>query len=74
MVTYYSQRASRGLLMLTEATPVSITGHGYPCTPGLHTPEQVRGRLCASARQHSSPPAVLAPSWRRLYRLSVAAV
>ena len=27
--------------MITEATPVCVEGHGYPCTPGIHTPEQV---------------------------------
>jgi N-ethylmaleimide reductase len=40
MVTYYSQRASAGLI-ITEGTQPSIVGQGYPDTPGLHTPEQV---------------------------------
>jgi N-ethylmaleimide reductase len=39
---YYRQRASAGLI-LTEATPVCAEGHGYPRTPGIHTPEQVAG-------------------------------
>ena len=26
--------------MISEATPVCAEGHGYPCTPGIHTPEQ----------------------------------
>src|SRR3546814_16865413 len=38
---YYAQRASAGLL-ITEATPVSEMGHGYPATPGIHTKEQAR--------------------------------
>ncbi len=39
---YYRQRASAGLI-LTEATPVCAEGHGYPRTPGIHTPEQTKG-------------------------------
>lgn len=39
---YYRQRASAGLI-LTEATPICAEGHGYPRTPGIHTPEQILG-------------------------------
>lgn len=39
---YYQQRASAGLI-ITEATPISAMGHGYPATPGIHTPAQVEG-------------------------------
>lgn len=41
-VEYYAQRASAGLIV-TEATPISDMGHGYPATPGVHTQEQVAG-------------------------------
>jgi N-ethylmaleimide reductase len=40
MATYYSQRASAGLIV-TEGIQPSPVGQGYPDTPGLHTPEQV---------------------------------
>ncbi|MBM0744427.1 alkene reductase [Phormidium sp. CLA17] len=40
--TYYAQRASAGLL-ITEATQVTPYGQGYPATPGIHSPEQVKG-------------------------------
>jgi N-ethylmaleimide reductase len=40
--TYYSQRASAGLIV-TEATQISPMGKGYFNTPGIHSPEQVRG-------------------------------
>ncbi|MBW8315551.1 MAG: hypothetical protein K0M73_11830, partial [Hydrogenophaga sp.] len=30
-------------LILTEASPVCAEGHGYPRTPGIHTPEQIAG-------------------------------
>jgi N-ethylmaleimide reductase len=31
--TYYAQRASAGLI-ITEGTPPSVIGQGYPDTPG----------------------------------------
>ena len=41
-VTYYKQRASAGLI-ITEATPITAQGIGYPLTPGIYTEEQVSG-------------------------------
>jgi N-ethylmaleimide reductase len=41
-VTYYAQRAGAGLI-ITEATPISDMGHGYPATPGIHTEAQIAG-------------------------------
>ncbi|EFN55195.1 hypothetical protein CHLNCDRAFT_52565 [Chlorella variabilis] len=38
---YYSQRASPGGLLITEATCISDRAHGYPCTPGIYTQEQI---------------------------------
>lgn len=34
MVEYYSQRASKGGLIISEVTPVSIGGYGYAGAPG----------------------------------------
>src|SRR6202041_735102 len=46
---YYGQRASAGL-NITEATAISVQGHGYPQMPGIHSAEQVEGwRLVTSA-------------------------
>lgn len=42
-VEYYAQRTTLGGLLITEATPVSWQGHGHPCVPGIHTPQQVAG-------------------------------
>ncbi|MFF7201163.1 alkene reductase [Streptomyces sp. NPDC008141] len=39
-VEYYSQRAGAGLI-ITEGIQPSVTGQGYPDTPGLHSDEQV---------------------------------
>ena len=38
---YYSQRASKGGLLFTEATGVSDTAQGFPETPGIWTKEHV---------------------------------
>ncbi|GFQ00584.1 12-oxophytodienoate reductase 1 [Phtheirospermum japonicum] len=40
-ILYYSQRASKGGLLIAEATGVSDTAQGYPHTPGIWTNEQV---------------------------------
>ncbi|WOK97388.1 12-oxophytodienoate reductase 5 [Canna indica] len=40
-ILYYSQRATKGGLLITEATGVSDTAQGYPETPGVWTKEQV---------------------------------
>lgn len=42
MARYYEQRAGAGLI-ISEATQISTMGIGYPCTPGIHTTEQVQG-------------------------------
>jgi len=39
-VTYYSQRASAGLI-ITEGTQPSPAGQGYPRTPGIDSAEQI---------------------------------
>ena len=40
--TYYSQRASAGLIV-TEATQISPMGKGYMNTPGIHSPNRCKG-------------------------------
>ncbi|XP_006655911.2 12-oxophytodienoate reductase 1 [Oryza brachyantha] len=40
-VLYYSQRATRGGLLIAEATDISPTAQGYPETPGIYTRQQV---------------------------------
>lgn len=41
--TYYGQRATRGGLIIAEATQISRQGQGYPQTPGIYTADQVAG-------------------------------
>jgi N-ethylmaleimide reductase len=49
---YYAQRASAGLI-ITEATAISVNGHGYPQMPGIHTPEQIAGWRPVSRAVHA---------------------
>src|SRR5712675_3717180 len=43
MLEYYTQRASEGGLIVSEATPISIAGGGWFGAPGLYSDEQVAG-------------------------------
>src|SRR5260370_18157828 len=43
MLEYYSQRASRGGLIVSEGTSISISGGGWFGAPGLYSDEQVAG-------------------------------
>ncbi|KAL9647316.1 hypothetical protein ABK040_011683 [Willaertia magna] len=40
---YYSQRATEGGLLITEASQINPQGQGYPFTPGIFTKEQIEG-------------------------------
>ena len=43
MVKYYTQRASDGGLIVSEASPVSIRGNGYAGAPGIYSDSQIAG-------------------------------
>ena len=43
MLEYYSQRASDGGLIVSEATSISVAGGGWFAAPGLYSDEQVAG-------------------------------
>ena len=62
MAEYYRQRASAGLI-LTEATPICAEGHGYPRTPGIHTPEQVAGWKQVTAAVHGAGGRIALQLW-----------
>ncbi len=49
---YYGQRASAGL-NITEATAISVQGHGYPNMPGIHSAEQIAGWRLVTAAVHA---------------------
>jgi len=54
MATYYTQRASAGLI-ISEATPISSQGIGYPDIPCIYTAEQVDGwkKTTAAVHEHN---------------------
>src|SRR6201988_1058266 len=43
MVEYYTQRASKGGLIISEARPLSIRGYGYAAAPGIYSDPQIAG-------------------------------
>lgn len=51
--TYYSQRASAGLI-ITEATQISQQGQGYPNTPGIYSKKQIAAwkKICDSVHKN----------------------
>lgn len=52
MAEHYGQRATRGGLLISEATDVAETGRGYPDTPGAFSAEQAAGWRVVSDRVH----------------------
>ncbi|KAJ5611591.1 hypothetical protein N7528_008696 [Penicillium herquei] len=62
-VEYYSQRASDGGLMLTEATPISRLAAGYPGVPGIFTASQIAGWKKVTDAVHAKGGLILCQLW-----------
>lgn len=62
MAEYYVQRASAGLI-ISEATPVSPFGHGYPNTPGIYTARQVAGWRRVTDAVHQAGGRIVLQLW-----------
>lgn len=60
---YYGQRASKGGLLITEATQISLQGKGYPAAPGIHSQEQVEGWKLTTAAVHAKGGFVFLQLW-----------
>jgi N-ethylmaleimide reductase len=60
--TYYTQRASAGLL-ITEGAQVSPQGVGYVRTPGIHSADQVAGWTRVTAAVHAAGGKIFAQLW-----------
>jgi N-ethylmaleimide reductase len=60
--TYYSQRASAGLL-ISEATQVSRQGQGYQDTPGIYSQAQVEGWRKVTEAVHAKGGRILLQLW-----------
>jgi len=59
---YYARRAAAGLI-LTEATIIRPDGQGYPDTPGIYTPEQVRGWQAVTKAVHDAGGRIFLQLW-----------
>ncbi len=59
---YYQQRASAGLI-ISEATQVSKQGQGYLWTPGIYSPEQVKGWKRVTDAVHSRGGKIFVQLW-----------
>lgn len=62
MATYYSQRASAGLI-ISEGTQISRQGQGYAWTPGIYTPAQVDGWRTVTDAVHAQGGVIFAQLW-----------
>lgn len=71
-VTYYSQRASAGLIM-TEATAISHQGQGYSDVPGLYGAGQLRGWRRVTDAVHEAGGTIAVQLWH-VGRISHAAL
>jgi N-ethylmaleimide reductase len=61
-VKYYEQRASAGLI-ITEATPISPMGHGYPLLPGIYTDAQIAGWKKVTEAVHAKGGKIVIQLW-----------
>jgi len=62
MATYYAQRAGAGLIV-SEGTQISPQGQGYAWTPGIHSPEQVKGWRQVTDAVHAAGGRIYAQLW-----------
>ncbi|PWY76082.1 12-oxophytodienoate reductase [Aspergillus sclerotioniger CBS 115572] len=63
MAEYYSQRASPGGLLITEATPISRYAAGYPGVPGIFTPSQIASWKTITSAVHSKGGLMISQLW-----------
>lgn len=62
MVTYYTQRASAGLI-IAEGSPVSREGQGYLYNPGIFLPEQIEGWRRVTESVHQAGGKIILQLW-----------
>lgn len=63
MAEYYSQRASDGGLIISEATPISITARGWLGAPGLYSDQQVAGWKKIVDAVHAKGSRIISQLW-----------
>ncbi len=62
MQRYYCQRASAGLI-ITEATPISTQGVGYPAIPGIYNDVQIKAWKKITEAVHSKGGRIFLQLW-----------
>ncbi|WP_119679332.1 alkene reductase [Indioceanicola profundi] len=60
---YYGQRASKGGLIIAEATDVSEQARGYPGAPGIYSDEQVEGWRQVTDAVHAKGGLIVLQVW-----------
>ncbi len=60
---YYGQRASRGGLIITEATDISAEARGYPGAPGIYSDDQVQGWREVTDAVHAKGGVIFVQIW-----------
>lgn len=63
LVEYYSQRATKGGLQLTEATDISRVASGYPGVPGVFTDSQLAGWKRVTDAVHGKGGSIICQLW-----------
>ncbi|CAG9202340.1 hypothetical protein PSP6_210180 [Paraburkholderia tropica] len=63
MVDYYTQRASSGGLLISDATAVSPLGIAYVDAPGIYTEEQVKGWKRVTDAVHAKGARIFLQMW-----------
>ena len=62
IATYYGQRAGAGLI-ISEATDVEQSSHGYARTPGIHSEAQMRGWRLVTDEVHRQGGTIFMQLW-----------
>ena len=60
---YYGQRASKGGLIIAEASQVVPEGQGVPASPGIHSAEQVSGWQAVTDAVHAKGGLIFLQLW-----------
>src|ERR1700692_2684194 len=63
MGEYYTQRASDGGLIISEATTISVTGRGWLGAPGLYSDQQIEGWSKIVKAVHAKGGRIFAQLW-----------
>ncbi len=63
MLEYYTQRASAGGLIISEASPVSRQGYGYAGAPGIYDDAQIEGWRAITDAVHARGGRIVMQLW-----------